>query len=114
MNAVNAERLARMLAVVRYIDRGNAQATRTALMTAMSDGVISLDLLAKDQFDEVMERLGAGPPRSMPALGPLSATTRAARMPPPPDERVGALHDSVHHEVGKSRVARTVKVKSKR
>lgn len=114
MNAVNAERLARMLAVVRYIDRGNAQATRTVLMTAMNDGVIPLDLLAKDQFDEVRKRLGAGPQRSMPALGPLSAATRADRMPPPPDERVGALHDTVHHEAGKSRVARTVKVKSRR
>ncbi|MEN8260005.1 MAG: helix-turn-helix transcriptional regulator [Pseudomonadota bacterium] len=114
MNAANEERLARMLAVVRYIDRGNAQATRAALMTAMSDGVIPFDLLAKDQFDKVMERLGACPQRSMPVLGPLSAAARATRMPPPPDERVGALHESVHHEVGKSRVARTVKVKNKR
>lgn len=83
-------------------------------MTPLNDGVIPLDLLAKDKFDEVRERLGAGPPRSMPALGPLSAAARADRMPPPPDERVGALHDSVHHEVGKSRVARTIKVKSQR
>lgn len=113
LNAANEERLARMLAVVRYIDRGNAQATRAALMTAQSDGVIPFDLLATDEFDELMERLGAGPQPSMPALAPLSATARAARMPPPPDERVGALHDSVHREVGKSRVVRTAKVKSK-
>jgi len=114
LNAANEERLGRVLAVVRYIDRGHTQATRTALMTALDDGVIPFDLLAKDEFDAVMERLGAGPQRSMPALAPLSAAARAARRPPPPDERVGALHDSVHREVGKSRAARTVKAKSRR
>lgn len=114
LNAANEERLGRVLAVVRYVDRGNAQATRAALMTAQSDGVIPFDLLAKDEFDEVMKRLGTGSQRSMLTLGPLSAAARAARMPPPPDERVGAFHDSVHREVGRFRVARTVKVKSKR
>ena len=114
LNAANEERLGRVLAVVRYVDRGTAQATRAALMTVPNDGAIPFDLLAKDEFDEVMKRLGAGPQRSMPALVPLSAAARAARMPPPPDERVGALHDSVHRDVGKSRVVRTVKVKSKR
>lgn len=114
LNAANEERLSRMLAVVRYVDRGTSQATRSALITAQNDGVIPFDLLAKDAFDEVMERLGAGPQWSMPALIPLSTAARAARMPPPPDERVGALHDSVHREVGKSRVVRTVKVESKR
>ena len=114
LNAANEERLGRVLAVVRYIDRGHAQATRTALMTALDDGVLPFDLLAKDEFDEIMERLGAGPQRSILALAPLSAAARAARMPPPPDERVGALHDPVHREVGKSRAARTVKAKSRR
>lgn len=114
LNAANEERLGRMLAVVRYVDRGTAQATRAALITTQNDGVIPFDLLAKDAFDEVTERLGSGPQRSMPALVPLSAAARAARMPPPPDERVGALNNSVHREVGKSRVVKTVKVKSKR
>lgn len=114
LNAANEERLGRMLAVVRYIDRGTAQATRAALMTAQNDGVIPFDLLAKDEFEEVKKRLGAGPHQSMPALVPLSAAARVVRIPPPPEERVGALHDSVHREVGKPRVTRTIKVKSKR
>ena len=29
------------------------------------------------------------------------------------EEHIGALHDTVHHEVGKSRVAKTTKVKLK-
>jgi DNA-binding transcriptional regulator YiaG len=114
LNAANEERLSRMLAVVRYVDCGTAQSTRAALITAQNDGMIPLDLLAKDRFDEVKARLGGGPQRSMPALIPLSTTAWEARMPPPPDERIGALHASVHREIGKSRVARTVKVKSKR
>ncbi len=97
--------------MIRYVDRGSAQANRAALMTPMSDGVIPFDLLAKDQFDEVMQRLGPGPQRSMPELAPLSAAARAERMPPSPEERVGALHDTVHREVERSRVARTVRSK---
>jgi len=109
-NTAHEERLGRLLAVIRYIDRGHARATRAALMTASSDGVIPFDLLALDRFDEVMGRLGSGPGRSAPVGPPLSESARAARKPPPPDERVGALHDTVHREVGQSRLARTVKV----
>ena len=84
--------------------------TRAALMTASSDGVIPFDLLALDRFDEVMGRLGAGLGRSAPVGPLLSESARAARKPPPPAERVGALHDTVHREVGQSRLARTIKV----
>ena len=99
---------------IRYIDRGNAQATRSALMTALNDGVIPLDLLKKGKFDEVKERLGASSQRSIPPRTPLSEAARALRKPPPPEERIGALHDSIHREVGNYRVAKTVTVKSKR
>jgi hypothetical protein len=46
----------------------------------------------------------------LPVESPLAETARAARKPLPPDERVGALHDTVHREVGQSRLARTIKV----
>ena len=114
LNAVNEERLGRMLAVVRHVDRGNAQATRAALLTALSDGTTPFELLAKDHFDEVKEQLGSGSQLSMPAQQRLSPAARAARMPPPPEERVGALQDTVHREVGKSRVARPVRATRKR
>ncbi len=109
LNTENEERLGRALVVVRHVDRGNAQATRAALMTPMTDGVIPFDLLAQDELDEVMRRLGPCPKRLMPELPPLSAAARAARMPAPPAERMGALHETVHREVEKSRAARTVK-----
>ncbi len=113
LNPANEARLDQMLAVVRYIDRGSAQATR-ALLTALSDGTTPFELLAQSHFEEVKERLGSGPQPSRPALHRLSPAARAARMPPPPEERVGALQDTVHREVGKSRVARAVRVTRKR
>lgn len=114
LNAANEERLGRMFAVVRYVDRGSASATRAALLTALTDGVIPFDLLASDKFDEVKERLGAGPQRSMLALPKLSAAARAERMPPAPSDRIGALHDTIHREAGKSRNARTARTRRKR
>ncbi len=43
-------------------------------------------------------------------LGQLSAAARSARMPPPPDRLVGALHDPVGREVGRIRRALTARV----
>lgn len=114
MNASNEERLSRLLSVVRYINRGSARATRAAIMTAQADGVRPFDLLVADELDEVLERVGAGPQTSTPTLTPLSAAAQAARVPPPPAERIGALQDTVHDEVGRSRPAPAVRTKSKR
>lgn len=44
---------------------------------------------------------------------PLSTVEREKRRPPPPAERVGALQDNVHRDVGKHRVARTTRVRSR-
>ena len=65
-----------MLAIIRQIDQGQARATRAALMTASSDGVIPFDLLMPDRFAEVTGRLGAGPARSPPGLRLLSMHER--------------------------------------
>ena len=113
LNAANEERLGRMLAVIRHIDRGSAQANRAALTAAQNDGVIPFDLLTEGNFDEVMDRLGSGASRPMADLASISADALEARMPPSPDKLVGALQDSVHREVGKYRIARTNKSKSK-
>lgn len=114
MNAANEERLGRLLAVVRYIDRGSAPATRAAIVSASHDGVVPFGLLVKDAFDDVTERLGAGPGSIIPTLPPLSATAKMERMPPAPEERVGALHDTVHHERGRAHAGRAARTKSKR
>ncbi|MCB1821917.1 MAG: XRE family transcriptional regulator [Candidatus Competibacteraceae bacterium] len=112
LNAAHEERLGRVLAVIRQIDQGQARATRAALMTAASDGVMPFDLLLTDRFAEVTERLGASPPRPMPPRPPLAAHARAARRPPPPNEQVGALHETVHREIDRSRTPKTIKIKT--
>jgi DNA-binding transcriptional regulator YiaG len=110
----NEERLNRMLAVIRHIDRGSAKATRTALMSQQEDGMIPFDLLAQAKYEDVKERLGVGAGHHRPILPPLSAEPMADRNPLAPDVLVSALQDTVHREVGISRVARTVRTKNKK
>jgi transcriptional regulator with XRE-family HTH domain len=42
-------------------------------------------------------------------LAPLSEEAERARRPPPPENLVGALHEPIHADVGRSRVARTTR-----
>lgn len=114
LNATNEERLGRFLSVIRSIDRGTARETRAALMTALSDGTIPFDLLAADRFGEALVRLGLGTQSAIPSLPPLSAAARASRVPVSPEDRVGALHDPVHHDVGRARAAKSVRIKNER
>ncbi len=113
MNAANGERLGRLLAVVRFVDRGSAQATRSAFITSLPDGVIPFDLLVNDEFDEVMRRLGPGQQRPMQALAPISRSAWTSRLPSPPGALVGALQDNIHRETGRSRSARAARVESR-
>lgn len=114
MNAANEERLGRLLAVIRYIDRGTARETRMALVTALPEGGIPFELLLSDAFDEVAERLGPGIASAGPKLSPLAISARVARATGSPEKLVGARHDTVHQEAGRSRAGRSVKTKSGR
>lgn len=42
---------------------------------------------------------------------PLSEKALAERRPQPPEELIGALHDTVHRDIGKSRVSKLGKRK---
>jgi hypothetical protein len=114
LNAINEDRLNRILSVVRRIDRGSATDNRTAIMSAQKDGTIPLDLLKSDRFDEVVDRLGEGGQRPRVVLTPLSAQARESRLPPNPETLTGALQDSVHRKEGKSRPARSARARPKR
>jgi transcriptional regulator with XRE-family HTH domain len=109
MNASHEERLARVLAVVRKVDRGSSSANRALLLNAMEDGVIPVLLASDDAV--ALSRLGVGNfPRASPPG--LSGAARAARAPRPPEELVGALHDRIQIQGGAARPARGVKVRS--
>ena len=60
MNSSNEEVLNQLLRAVRYIDRGESGPTRSALMSAQTDGAIPFDLLVEGHFDDVMRRLRPG------------------------------------------------------
>ncbi len=104
----------KLLATIRYVDRGSAGDTRRALTAPGDGGVVPLDLLQNREFEEVRGVLGRGAGRPAVALQPLSVAASQARLPPPPEERVGMLQDPVHLEVGATRAAKTVKVVRKR
>ena len=110
MNASNEERLNRLLIAIRYIDRGEGASTRAALMSAQSDGAVPFELLTEGRFEEVMQRLGQGRGREM-AVSMHAPTRPRPEAKPSPDLLVGALQDTVHRNIGRTKTARSVKVK---
>lgn len=110
LNAANEERLFRALDVLRACNRGDPRATRRALVEA-SGGITALDLLITERFDEARAMLGEGALRPESARAELDVEAKAARKPLPPEDLVGALHEPIHKEIGRSRAGRTVRSK---
>lgn len=108
LNAANEEKLARLLAAIRKIDRGSSSENR-ALLLRDHQGRIPFDLLVEEQFDKVVEMVGAGPGRAPAARPPLSPEAQQARRPQPPEELAGALQDRVHVERGRLLSATPIK-----
>lgn len=99
MNADNEERLFRLLATVRHIDRGSAAANRAVLLSADETGTRPIDQLSLGDYDGTMKRLGRGDGRTA-ATTPPSADEMARRAPPPPDTLVEALTDRPYASSG--------------
>lgn len=110
LNAMNEERLSRFRATIRMIDRGSAMKNRSTLLGVLGNNTIPYDMLRQGKYKEVADLLGYGPGRKMVSLTPLSTEARAARMPQKPHELVGALHDKVHRDSGRSRAANAVRI----
>jgi DNA-binding transcriptional regulator YiaG len=112
MTPANEEKLQRVLAVVRSIDRGAAASNRALLLGVAPDGTLPFDLLVAGLYDQAMANMSRAPgapvaPRPSPKV---SDQVHAARSPRRPEDLVGALQDRIHREVGMARPARTVKV----
>jgi transcriptional regulator with XRE-family HTH domain len=97
LSARNAERLNRVLDVLRRADRGAPSATKAWLLTPTSQG-IPLVLLREGRFEDIV---APGATASPPRPAPLSEAAKRARAPRPPEELVGARHDRVHIGAGK-------------
>lgn len=109
LTSANEEKLNRILDVVEYISRSSASRNRSLLMGIADDGKSYLDLLAAGEYDRVKHLLGAGNAPAKPKLGQLSPAAEMSRLPPNPADLVDALQDSIHHEVGKSRAAKSLR-----
>ena len=107
-DAVTERHLLRVLDIVRVADRGDARSNRMALF-AIADGETPFELLASQKFEEARAILGPGPGRRRPKLTALDDATKAERRPPPPEELIDALNDSVHQDLGRGRAACTVR-----
>lgn len=110
LNAANEARLMQVLDIIREADRGDARSTRAALLQP-AEGVTPFELLASERFEEARRLLGEGSKYVTTPQIELSMAARAARQPLLPEEMVGALNGQVHRDVGKGRLARTVRNK---
>lgn len=112
MNADNERRLMGALDVIRRADRGDARATRTALLEVRG-GMSAFGLLAEERFAEAAAFLGPGHQRRRVVLAPLDDKAHAARRPPPPASLVDARHEKIHRDPGPARAARTSRGKAR-
>jgi DNA-binding transcriptional regulator YiaG len=113
LSSANEEKLNRTLDAVEYVSRGSASSNRSLLMGIADDGKSYLELLAAGEFDRVKHLLGAGNATTKSKLGQLSLAAELLQVPPNPADLVDALQDSIHREVGKSRVAKSVRSRNK-
>jgi transcriptional regulator with XRE-family HTH domain len=113
MASTNEEKLARVLAVVRQLDRGTAAANRSWLLASSSEGLLPLDLLKDGAYSQVVV-LCAGTEDSFAKRNRLASVneTKPDASSSSPDELVGALQDRIHRELGPVRPARGVKSRS--
>jgi transcriptional regulator with XRE-family HTH domain len=109
--SAHEEKLNRILDAVQYISLGSASLNRSLLMGLGEDGRSYLELLAAGEYEEVKRLLGVGNAHTKPQLAPLAP---AARIPANPADLVDALQDPIHHEVGKSKSAKSVRSRKHR
>jgi transcriptional regulator with XRE-family HTH domain len=112
LNPGNEERLHRLLATIRKLDRGRASDNRALLLESREGGVIPFDLLTAGRYEEVLTLVGKGTGHSRAKSTPRSAQASANRKPPPPAELVGALQDRAHTD--RSRLLSATPIQRKR
>lgn len=107
----NEEHLHRMVAVIESADQGGATGNRAALFEATGDGRVAFDLLAAGNYEAALHALGRVERVSERAPMMVTESVRHSRLPPPPHLLVGVQRDVVHRDPGKTRRARSVKVR---
>jgi transcriptional regulator with XRE-family HTH domain len=87
VDAKNQRRVAKVIAVLRFIDRGNGEANRALLLNETIEGISVLDLVKAGEFDRVRQAIARGQGRTA-AAPPLPPSTVAAWGPDDLGERL--------------------------
>lgn len=106
----NEEKLGRLLAVIREIDRGFASANRSILTSPTEDNRLPLDMLAANEFSNVIEALGRADARQGRARAEISASLRARHTPPHPLDLIVDSNQSQRVKVGRAIAFRPIKL----
>lgn len=106
ISRTNEERLQRLVALLRRINRGSPDATRAALLGARSDGKVPFDLLVSGDFERAEVALSLRPTPTV-----VSEQTLRDRRPISAADRLSLSDEKVHIESSVSRTARSVRVK---
>ena len=107
MSAPNAEKLGRVLSVMRRAEGVSPAAVRAWLMSADKYGRLPIDLLREGRFDEVVAPDWTSARVVRPAA--VDEAVRRARTPRAPEDLIEARHDRIHFE--RSKVLSTVPLK---
>lgn len=111
MTAANEEHLARVLAIVRMMDRGSPEANRAGLLEVDADGRVPLDLLADGKYELVSNRLSFGALGGAAKIPGRSLRNAGESQILPAGVLAGALQDKVHKDVGRGRAAKSVRTR---
>jgi DNA-binding transcriptional regulator YiaG len=110
LNAGNEEKLYRVLSSIREIDRGTAQANRTALFTPQAGGIVPFDLLQDGQYADVSSMLRDGSQQTRWVRPPYSQDSLGSQLLPKPAVLAIARHESIHRDLGKQRKVKSVRI----
>ncbi|MCY3020093.1 MAG: helix-turn-helix domain-containing protein [Planctomycetota bacterium] len=111
LTQANEEKLNRVLSVVRRLDRGSATANRAVLLGSLADGTIPFDLLINGDYSGALDAIGETRGARRRHQTSISATTDTIRTERSPADFMQTLHDPVHSEVGRGRIARSVRTR---
>ncbi len=109
----NEESLHRLLGTLRYIDRGNANTNRSALLNPCKNGQLPFDLLVTGRYEDVKKELGCGNTPEPVQLIPIDENERVLRKPQKLNELIDALQEPIHKEAGRSRSVRSARIRKR-
>jgi DNA-binding transcriptional regulator YiaG len=109
LSGFNEEHLNRLLGTIQYVNQGSASLNRSLLLRPDGNGNPLFDLLVAGKYEEFKRIVGRNDAPQKPLLGALSEDAHTAYTPQNPADLVGALQETIHREVGRSRPARTVR-----